>query len=255
MTQRYKMIIEYKGTNYHGWQRQVDVPTIQEDIETAIYKFSGQTVTIYAAGRTDAGVHAGGQVIHADFEAFTKPMDGFLVAKAINAHLRPAPIAVIKAEAVDDEFNARFDATNKLYRYRIITRPAFLTHDRDLAWLCYRPLDIAAMQEGAQHLIGKHDFSSFRDAECQAKCPIRTLDRIDISVKPYDDHGGQEIYIEAEAQSFLHHQIRNITGTLRLVGEGKWRPEDVRTALEAKSRTKAGPTAPADGLSLVRIDY
>lgn len=254
-TTRYKMIVEYKGTAYRGWQRQRDVPSVQEDIERAIEAFSGQVVKIQAAGRTDAGVHANGQVIHADFEPFSKPMDGFLVAKAINAHLRPAPIAIVKAEIVDDEFHARFDATNKLYRYRIITRPAFLTHDRDLAWLRYRPLDVDAMHEAAQHLIGRHDFSSFRDAECQAKSPVRTLDRIEVTTRDYDDHGGQEITIEAEAKSFLHHQIRNITGTLHLVGEGKWKPDDVKTALEAKSRSAAGPTAPADGLYLVRIDY
>ena len=252
---RYKMTVEYRGTHYSGWQRQQDVPSIQQAIEAAIQKFSNQTVTIHAAGRTDAGVHAYGQVFHVDLAPFSKPMDGFQIAKAINAHLRPAPIAILDVETVSEEFHARFNASNKLYRYRIITRPSPLAIEQGLAWLFYRPLNVKAMQEAAQHLIGKHDFTSFRDSECQAKSPIRTLDRLDITTRPYDNHGGQEIRIEAQAQSFLHHQMRNITGTLHLVGEGKWQPHDVKTALDAKDRRQAGPTALADGLYLMRIDY
>lgn len=251
---RYKLTIEYKGTDFYGWQRQPDLPTIQGSIEDAIKAFSGQDVEITTAGRTDAGVHARGQVAHVDFEPFTKSMQPFEISKAINAHLRPAPIAILNTEIVDTEFNARFDATNKLYVYRIINRQGFLTFDKDLAWHVKRPLDAGAMHEAAQYLLGKHDFSTFRDSECQAKNPVRTLDRLD--VQSFETaYGAQEILIEAEAQSFLHHMVRNIVGTLSLVGEGKWQPEDIRKALNAKDRKAGGPTAPADGLYLVRIDY
>ena len=250
---RYKLTIEYQGTHYSGWQRQPDVPTIQQAIEEAIHKFSGQNAELTVAGRTDAGVHAKGQVAHVDFDNFTKPMDEFSIMKAINAHLRPQPISIIAVERTSDEFNARFDAKNKLYQYRIINRAAFLTLDQGTAWLVPKVLDIKAMQAGANHLLGHHDFSTFRDSECQANSPLRTLDRIDIQQNAYP--GGSEIQINVEAQSFLHHQVRNIVGTLSLVGLGKWQPEDVKTTLEAKDRTKGGPTAPADGLYLVRIDY
>lgn len=253
--QRYKLTIEYQGTDYSGWQWQKDVPSVQQAIQDAIYGFCQQKVTVNAAGRTDAGVHARGQVAHIDLAPFKKPMDGFDIMKAINAHLRPQPICVLKVEEVASDFNARFDAINKLYRYRIISRPSMLALDKNLAWNFYRPLDVDAMHEAAQHLIGKHDFSTFRAAECQAKSPVRTLDRIEVSSFAYDSVGGEEIWIEAEAQSFLHHQMRNIVGTLHLVGEGKWRPDEVKTALEAKDRKAGGPTAPADGLYLMRIDY
>lgn len=252
---RYKMTVEYKGTDYAGWQRQVDVPSIQESIERAITAFSAQTVTIHAAGRTDAGVHAQGQVIHFDLEPMKKPMDAFEISKAINAHLRPAPIVITHAQETAPDFHARFGAVNKLYRYRIINRRALLGLDQGLAWLCHKPLNVAAMHEAAQYLLGHHDFTSFRASECQADSPMRTLDRLDITARPYDDHGGAEIWIEAEAKSFLHHQIRNFAGTLHMVGEGKWQPTDVKTVLEAKNRCAAGPTAPSDGLYLMRIDY
>ncbi|MDH5722624.1 MAG: tRNA pseudouridine(38-40) synthase TruA [Alphaproteobacteria bacterium] len=252
---RYKLTIEYKGTDFAGWQRQIDVPSIQQSIEEAIFKFSGQEVTIHGAGRTDSGVHACGQVAHVDLEAFTKPMDGFEICKAINAHLRPAPISILKCEVVDDEFHARFSATNKLYRYRIINRGSFLTWDKDLAWQYKKPLDVDAMNEGAQYLLGKHDFTTFRDSQCQAKSPVKTLERLDVTARDYDGAGETEIIIETEAMSFLHHQVRNIVGALVLVGEGKWKPEGMKTALEACDRRKGGATAPADGLYLVRIDY
>jgi tRNA pseudouridine38-40 synthase len=253
--QRYKMIVEYRGTDYFGWQRQDSLPSIQQAIEDAIEKFSHQKLTIQAAGRTDAGVHARGQVFHADFEPLKKPLNDFQIAKAINAHLRPAPISILRAERVSDDFHARFSASNKLYRYRIITRPAPLTIEQGQAWLFYRPLNAAAMHEAAQVFIGQHDFTSFRDSECQAKSPIRTIDRVDVTARPYDECGGMEIQIEAEAQSFLHHQIRNFAGTLQLVGEGKWIKADVQNALNARDRKAAGPTAPAEGLYLMRIDY
>lgn len=250
---RYKLTIEYKGSDYSGWQRQPDVPSIQQAIETAIHKFSGQNVELTVAGRTDAGVHATGQIAHVDLGEFTKPMDNFAIMKAINAHLRPQPISIINVEQTAEDFHARFSATNKLYQYRIINRPAFLTLDHGLAWQIGKSLDIKAMQEGAKHLLGHHDFTTFRDSECQAKSPMKTLDRLDIAERPYP--GGAEIIIETEAQSFLHHQVRNIVGTLSLVGLGKWNPGGIKTALEAKDRTKGGPTAPADGLYLVRVDY
>ncbi len=255
MTQRYKITIEYNGQNYSGWQRQKHVMTVQQAVEEAISKFSSQDIAVTVAGRTDAGVHGLGQVAHFDLAPMKKPLNPFEITKAINAHLLPQPISVIKAEEVHPEFHARFDAVNKLYRYRMVNRNAFLTHDKGLAWLVKYPLDIDAMREGAKYLLGKHDFTTFRDAECQANSPIRTLDRLDIGVRDYDQAGGQEITFEVEGKSFLHHQVRNMVGTLSLVGRKKWKAEDVKTALEAKSRAKGGPTSPADGLYLVRIDY
>ena len=251
---RYKLTIEYKGTDYYGWQRQPDLPTIQGEIEKAIHAFCGQEVEITTAGRTDAGVHARGQIAHVDLDDFSKPMEPFEISKAINAHLRPQPITILNTEIVADDFHARFDASNKLYVYRIINRQAFLTFDQELAWHVRRPLDAGAMHEAAQLLLGQHDFTTFRDSECQAKNPVRTLDRLDVQSFQTTE-GTQEILIEAEAQSFLHHMVRNLVGTLSLVGEGKWKPEDIVTTLKAKDRTKGGPTAPADGLYLVRIDY
>jgi tRNA pseudouridine38-40 synthase len=254
MTTRYKMTIEYKGSDYHGWQRQPDHPTIQGEIEKAIKAFSGQDAEITTAGRTDAGVHARGQVAHVDFEDFKKPMTPFEISKAINAHLLPQPISILHMEEVAEDFNARFDASNKLYVYRIINRQSFLTFDKGLAWHVKRPLDTDAMHEAAQLLLGTHDFTTFRDSECQAKNPVRTLDRLDVQSFETSE-GGKEILIEAEAQSFLHHMVRNLVGTLSLVGEGKWKPDDVVKALEQKDRSAGGPTAPSDGLYLVRIDY
>ena len=256
MTTRYKFTIEYNGSGYAGWQRQEDdLPTIQGEIEKAIHKFSGQTVQLQAAGRTDAGVHAKAQIAHGDFEDFTKPMEPYEVAKAINAHMRPQPISILDAQIVDEEFHARFAAKNKLYTYRILNRRSFPALEQGMVWHFKKPLDAAKMHEAAQHLLGHHDFSSFRDSQCQANNPMRTLDRLDVRAREYDQCEGQEIIIEAEGQSFLHHMVRNLAGTLALVGEGKWQPEDVKKVLEAKDRTKAGPTAPAEGLCLTRIDY
>lgn len=253
---RWKFTIEYKGTGYFGWQRQDgDTPSIQQAIEEAIPKFCQQYAALHVAGRTDAGVHAWGQVAHVDLDDFTRPMSGFEVAKAINAHLRPHPISIVNAEIVPDDFHARFSAVNKLYRYRIIARSAPLAVEDGLAWQVRRQLDAPAMHIAAQYLIGQHDFTSFRDAACQGKSPVKTLDRLDVSERVYDSSGGQEIIIEAEARSFLHHQVRNMVGTLVLVGEGKWLPSDIKTVLEAKDRTRAGQTAPAEGLYLVRVDY
>ncbi len=254
-TIRYKLTIEYNGAPYSGWQRQPDAPSVQQAIEEAIHGFSGQDVKLTVAGRTDAGVHARGQVAHVDLAEFTKPMQPFEVSKAINAHLRPQPVSIVNCEIVSDEFHARYDAQSKLYRYRIVNRYGLLALDQGFVWQCKRALDVTAMQEAAKMLLGKHDFTTFRDSECQAKNPVRTLDSIDITARAYDDHGAQEIIFEVQGQSFLHHMVRNIVGTLSLVGEGKWSADDVRAALEARDRTAGGPTAPSEGLCLVRIDY
>lgn len=251
---RWKITIEYNGAPYSGWQRQKDVPSVQAAIEDALYKFCQRNITLYVAGRTDAGVHAHGQVAHFDL-AYKNDVSGFDLMKAVNAHLRPQPISVLHAEIVDDNFHARFNARNKLYMYRIMNRPAFLALDQGTAWHLKKPLNVQAMHDAAQVLLGHHDFSTFRDSQCQAKHPMRTVDRIDVYTCHEDSFGGKEICIEVEGQSFLHHMVRNVVGTLVLVGEGKWSKDDVRKALETKNRSAGGSTAPADGLFLMRIDY
>jgi tRNA pseudouridine38-40 synthase len=254
--QRWKLTLEYDGTQYAGWQRQGDQPhTVQQRVEEALTAFCQQAIPIQAAGRTDAGVHAAGQVVHFDLDYGARPLSAHTLLCALNAHLRPQPVAVIAAERVAADFHARFMAVNKLYRYRIITRPAPPVLDSQTAWHYFKPLDTPAMQRGARHLLGSHDFSTFRARECQAEHPIRTLDRLDITASPYDPYGAQDIVVEVEAKSFLHHQVRNIVGTLALVGAGKWTPDDVTTALAARDRARGGPTAPACGLTLVRVDY
>jgi tRNA pseudouridine38-40 synthase len=252
---RWKLTIEYDGRDFAGWQRQDHVPSVQQAIEEAIQKFTQEPVTIYVAGRTDSGVHAKGQVAHVDLPEPAKPMRGFEVAKAINALLRPHPVSVIAAEIVPDDFHARFSAKNKLYEYRMINRSGFLALDLGRAWHCKKPLDVAAMREAAQHLIGHHDFSTFRDSECQAKSPMKTLDRAEILTYGDYEGQGQEIVFATEARSFLHHMVRNMVGSLVMVGEGKWSPQDLKDALEAKDRRKGGVTAPPDGLYLMRVDY
>ncbi|MDP6352210.1 MAG: tRNA pseudouridine(38-40) synthase TruA [Alphaproteobacteria bacterium] len=243
---RYKLTLEYDGTGLVGWQRQANGPSVQAALEDAIEAFSGEAATTTAAGRTDAGVHALGQVAHFDL-ARLRPAD--TVSDALNAHLRPRPIAVVAAEAVNDDFHARFMATERHYRYRIVNRRGPLTLDRDRAWQVARPLDEAAMQAGADLLVGHHDFTSFRAAECQAASPVKTLDQLRVT------RAGDEITIGARARSFLHHQVRNMVGSLVLVGEGKWPPERIASALGARDRTAAGPTAPAKGLYLMSVAY
>ncbi len=246
---RWKLTIEYHGGPFNGWQRQDGQPSVQQCIEEAIFKFCQQEIRIHAAGRTDTGVHANGQVAHFDLEYGDRPLSGYDLARAINAHLRPHPIAILSAEKADPEFHARFHATNKLYRYRIINRSAALTVDQNLAWHIWKPLDVDAMHDAAQVLLGQHDFTTFRDTDCQAKSPVRTINRIDVT------RHGDEIVMEVEAKSFLHHQIRNTIGSLMMVGDGRWTKADIQAALDAKDRTKGGMTAPPDGLYLVRIDY
>lgn len=243
---RYKLHIEYCGTDYAGWQRQDGVPSVQQAVEEAIFGFCGDEVSIQGAGRTDAGVHAFGQVAHVDLsEAWTTGR----VRDAINAHLRPQRIAITGAEAVDNTFEARFSALKRHYRYRIINRRAPLTIDRDLAWQVARPLDADRMHSAAQILVGNHDFTTFRSVHCQSKSPVKTVDHVRVS------RLGEEVEITCSARSFLHNQVRSFVGSLKRVGEGKWSERDFRAALEARDRTRCGPVAPACGLYLVRVDY
>ena len=243
---RYKLLIEYDGGPYRGWQYQAEGPTVQGSIETAIEKFDGRRVTIQGAGRTDAGVHALGQVAHVDMQS---DHDGGTVRDALNFYLRPEPIAILAAERVGDDFNARFSATKRHYLYRIVNRRPDLTLDLPRAWRVARPLDIAAMREGARRLIGHHDFTTFRSTECQAKSPVKTLDQLDIETE------GWNVNVVVSARSFLHNQVRSMVGSLVHVGEGKWSPDDLAAVLAARDRTACGQVAPAQGLYLVKVDY
>lgn len=252
---RWKLTIEYNGTTFSGWQIQDNAPTVQEAVEDAIEKFCQQRVSLTAAGRTDAGVHAFGQVAHFDLDYGERDLTGFDLAKAINAHLRPQPIAILDAEEVAADFHARFNAKNKQYMYRLVSRSAPPVVDHNRIWHIRYNLNADAMRNGAAYLKGHHDFTTFRDSNCQAKSPERTIDRIEIEEHEFDHLDGKEIRIIVEAQSFLHHQVRNIAGTLALVGQGKWAASDVKDALKARDRRAGGPTAPAHGLYLVRIDY
>lgn len=243
---RWKFTIEYDGKPFVGWQRQDNGPSVQAALENAILKLTGETVSVGAAGRTDAGVHALGQVAHADI---CKSFEPLKMLEALNAHLRPHPVAVVEAKIADVEFHARFSATARHYVYRIINRRSPLTFDHGRAWQIANALDSDAMHAAAQALVGHHDFTTFRAAECQAKSPVKTLDVLDVV------RAGDEIRISASARSFLHHQVRSMVGTLKHVGTGKWRASDVRVALEARERSACGPVAPPDGLYLVRVDY
>ena len=258
MINRWKLIIEYNGQPYCGFQWQPDLPTIQGEIEKAILGFCQQEIKITGAGRTDAGVHACGQVVHFDLEyrksdGIVRELSGFDFAKALNAHLFPQPISVLDAQIVSPDFHARFDAKKKHYLYRIINRPNRLALDLGRAWWIKKSLDISAMNEGAQHLIGEHDFTTFRDTKCQAKSPVRSID--ELYVESEDILNGQAVTIHAKGRGFLHHQVRNIAGTLAMVGQGKWQADDVLVALEAKDRTAGGPTAPSDGLYMKSIEF
>jgi tRNA pseudouridine38-40 synthase len=243
---RYKLTIEYDGTGLVGWQRQRNGLSVQGALETAITSFCGERTTIHGAGRTDAGVHALAQTAHLDLTRAVAPE---VLRSAVNHHLRPAAISVLAAEAAPDEFDARLSATGRLYLYRILNRRAPPALDRGRVWQVAPLLDVEAMREGARHLIGHHDFSTFRDSLCQAKSPLKTLDALELR------RSGEEIHIEARARSFLHHQVRNMAGTLKLVGLGRWHPGDVARALAARDRRAGGPTAPPEGLYLVEICY
>jgi len=243
---RYKLTIEYDGRPFHGWQRQKDGASVQAALEQAVLDFSGETIALHGAGRTDAGVHAIGQVAHLDLE---KNVSLESLQNAINHHLRPKPIAVIHVMQVSEDFHARFSATRREYLYRIINRRGPLVLEAGRAWHLPGMIEAEVMHEAAQRLVGNHDFTSFRSAACQAKSPVKTLDRVAVIRK------GEEIRVTLSARSFLHHQVRNIVGTLKLVGEHKWPIDKVEEALEAKSRAAAGPTAPADGLYLTKIEY
>ncbi len=243
---RYKLIIEYDGGGFVGWQRQTNGRSVQAALEDAVAGFCGEATTLTAAGRTDSGVHALGQCAHVDL---TREWSAETVRDAVNAHLGDAGVAVLSAEMVGEDFNARFSATERRYLYRIANRRAPLALDRGRAWHVPRPLDAGSMAEAAACLVGHHDFSSFRAAECQAASPVKTLDQLDV------ERIGPEIHVTAAARSFLHHQVRNMVGTLALVGHGKWTPDDVAGALAACSRAAAGPTAPPDGLYLTGVTY
>lgn len=243
---RYRLTLEYDGAPFVGWQRQDNGPSVQGALEDAIEKLSGERITVTGAGRTDAGVHALGQVAHFDL---IKQFEAGKVRDALNYYLRPDPVVVLDAAETDGEFHARFSATARHYLFRILNRRAPPALEDGRVWHVSPKLDAEAMHAAAQMLVGQHDFTTFRAAECQSASPVKTLDRLDVSRR------ADEIHIEASARSFLHHQIRSFAGTLKLVGEGKWQPRDVAKALAAKDRAACGPVSPPDGLYLVRVDY
>jgi tRNA pseudouridine38-40 synthase len=243
---RVKLTLAYDGGPFMGWQRQDHGPSVQAVLEAALARYCGVPVATQAAGRTDAGVHALGQVAHADI---TRPDPPCKVQDALNALMRPHPVAVLAVEPVSDSFSARFDAIGRAYLYRILNRRAPPTLERGQVWHIARPLDVPAMAEAAALLVGRHDFTSFRAVQCQARSPVRTLDLLTV------EREGEEVRLRAEARSFLHHQVRNMVGTLVQVGLGRWRVADVAAALAARDRAAAGPTAPPQGLCLVRVDY
>jgi tRNA pseudouridine38-40 synthase len=243
---RYKLTIEYDGTPFAGWQVQANAATVQGALMAAITAFCGEAAAIQGAGRTDAGVHALGQVAHVDL---ARDWDTDTVRDAVNFHLRPRPVAVLMAERVSDDFNARFSAKKRHYRYRIVNRRADLALDGQRAWRVPRRLDSDAMQAAAQHLVGKHDFTTFRSSECQAKSPVKTLDALDV------ERDDEEVVITTSARSFLHNQVRSMVGSLIMVGDGKWTPDDIARARDARDRAACGPVAPPHGLYLMRVEY
>ncbi|HEX5517485.1 MAG TPA: tRNA pseudouridine(38-40) synthase TruA [Pseudolabrys sp.] len=243
---RYKLTVEYDGRPFAGWQIQADQLTVQGLLTSAVEALSGDKTLVQGAGRTDAGVHARAQVAHVDL---TKEWDTDTVRDALNAHLRPHPIAILAAEHAADDFNARSSAIRRHYLYRIVNRRADLTLDAGRAWRVPRPLDAASMHAAAQRRVGKHDFTTCRSTECQAKSPVKTLDVLKV------ERAGEDIYVTSVARSFLHNQVRSMVGSLVLVGEGKWSPDDLAKALGARDRTACGPVAPPDGLYLIKVEY
>jgi tRNA pseudouridine38-40 synthase len=243
---RYKLTIEYDGGPFAGWQSQAEQPSVQDALEAAVAIINGCSSTVQGAGRTDAGVHALGQVAHVDL---VKDWDPFKLRNALNGNLRPHPVSVLEAVPVADDFHARFSATRRFYLYRILNRRSPPALDRGKVWWLPMDIDSDAMHEAAQHLVGHHDFTTFRAAQCQAKSPVKTLDRLDVA------RYGELIEIRADARSFLHNQVRSMVGSLKLVGEGKWRPRDMKAALDAQDRSACGMVAPADGLYLLNVKY
>ncbi|MEQ8292643.1 MAG: tRNA pseudouridine(38-40) synthase TruA [Roseovarius sp.] len=248
--QRYALKVEYNGAPFAGWQRQADQPSVQGAIETALARLEPGPHTIAAAGRTDAGVHALGQVAHCDL---TKDWDPFRLSEALNYHLKPQPVAILACARVADDWHARFSATERRYLFRLLMRRAPATHDRGQVWHVRNPLDINAIREGAAHLTGHHDFTTFRSTICQAKSPVKTLD--EITIEPASGLSGPELHFRLRARSFLHNQVRSIVGTLERVGAGAWAPADVATALAARDRAACGPVCPPHGLYLAEVRY
>lgn len=244
---RYKIQIEYDGGPYVGWQAQDSGLAVQQVLEEAILAFSGESVRVHCAGRTDAGVHARGQIAHFDLER--GDISEKTVRDAINQHTKPHPIVVVQAEVVGENFHARFSATEREYLYVILNRRARSAIEQGHVWWVPSPLNVDAMHEAAQVLIGQHDFTSFRASMCQSQSPVKTLDELTLT------RDGDHIYIKARARSFLHHQVRNMVGTLRRVGDGKWTAADIKAILESCDRRAAGQTAPPDGLYLMRVGY
>lgn len=251
-TTRFRLTLEYDGRPFMGWQRQAHGPSVQQALETALTEISGEAAIVHAAGRTDAGVHASQMTAHVDI---SKAFTAFRLMEAINGRLKMAavPVAVLDAAIAPPTFHARFTCTGRAYAYRLVCRRAPLTHQAGLVWRRPRPLDIGAMREAAAHLVGRHDFTTFRHIHCQAASPIKTLDRLDVLCDDRAD--GQHVRVEAAARSFLHHQVRSMVGVLVMVGEGKWRSADVRDALEARDRARLGLNAPPDGLWFERAFY
>lgn len=243
---RYKLIVEYDGMPFCGWQRQDNGPSVQEALENAIHAFTGERALVHGAGRTDAGVHARGMAAHFELE---KPQNVRVIRDAINHHLLPAPVAVVSAEEVSDDFHARFSCTRRHYEYRIINRRAPLTLEKGRAWRVTTPLDADAMHQAAQALVGKHDFTTFRAAACQSRSPVKTLS--DISV----ERMGDVVLVRCSALSFLHNQVRSMAGSLAEIGKGKWPVSEIKDALEACNRSRCGPVAPAEGLYFIKADY
>jgi tRNA pseudouridine38-40 synthase len=243
---RYRIIVEYDGTSFVGWQVQANGQSVAGAIASALHKLTGTTVSVHGAGRTDAGVHALAQVAHFDLDSQWDPLR---LREGLNALVRPHPIAILIADRVADDFHSRYSATARHYLYRIVNRRAPLALELNRAWHVAQPLAENLMQEAANHLIGRHDFTTFRSVECQAASPVKTLDVLRIS------RAGDLIDISVSARSFLHNQVRSMVGSLKLVGEGKWQPQDVKQALDARERSACGPVAPPHGLYLRRVDY
>ena len=247
---RYALKIEYHGAPFVGWQRQTDLLSVQGVIEAALARLEPRDHTIAAAGRTDAGVHALAQVAHCDME---RDWDPFRLSEALNYHVRPHPIAILDCVAVEEDFHARFSALERRYLFRILSRRAPATHQDGLVWQIKHALDVEAMQAGADILVGKHDFTTFRSTVCQAESPVKTLDHL--SIRQVETPGGTEYHFDVRARSFLHNQVRSFVGTLERVGTGSWTPEDVTRALAARDRTACGPVCPPQGLYLAHVTY